>query len=125
MKLLAICLLALAPSIAHADKNYIGGKGASWDCKKDPVVNINHGKGKYTFTGACKEVNVNGGENTIAIASTAALHLTGGKNKITIGDVDDINVVGADNVITYKKGVTGDAPKVSQIGDGNKISKAK
>ena len=54
MKTLIISFaLVLAPSLAFADKDFDDGKGAKWDCKDDPIVNINHGSGTYTFVGAC------------------------------------------------------------------------
>ena len=125
MKLVIISLLALAPSLAIADKAFNTGKGATWDCAKDPDVAINHGKGTYTFKGACKTINLNGGESTIAIESVESLNVNGGKNKITVDAVDSLNVNGADNTITWKKGKSTDTPAVNTVGNGNKIGKAK
>ncbi len=123
MKQLVALLIMLAPLAAQADKNYMGGKGATWDCKSDPVVNINHGKGVYTFKGACKEININGGENKVTIESVGTFNLNGGKSVIDIGAVDAIQVVGSDNKITYKKGLSVDAPAVNQTGSGNSVGK--
>ena len=82
MKRILCLLLAVAPAVAHADKNFTSGKGTTWDCKKDPKVNISHGKGVYTFKGACTQIN-----------------LSGGKSKLTIESVDQLNVSSAGNTI--------------------------
>lgn len=118
-------LLVLVPAIAAADKTYTGGKGATWDCKKDPTIYINHGSGKYTFTGDCKSIHINGGKNTLVIASVDALTLSGGKNKVTIGTVDSIKIEGADNQITWKKAKSGDKPTVDGQGANEQVSQAK
>ena len=65
MKRLVCLLVAFTPALASADKHFDTGKGATWDCAKDPVVHINIGKGNYTFTGACREIHVNGASNKV------------------------------------------------------------
>jgi hypothetical protein len=121
MKTLLLTLTLLAPSLALADKTFTTGKGATVDCAKDPEVNINHGKGAYTFKGACKAININGGENKLTIDSVEALNVNGGSNTIDVGAVDTININGAGNKITYKKAVKGDKPAVNTIGANNKV----
>ena len=124
-KLALVLGLAFVPFTATAEKNYMGGKGGTWDCAKDPVVNINHGSGKYTFKGACETINLNGGKHTMTIESVGTLNVNSGKNTITIGTVGTINVVGANNVITYKAAKGGDEVSTNVVGTGNKIGKAK
>ncbi|MDQ3337353.1 MAG: DUF3060 domain-containing protein [Myxococcota bacterium] len=124
MKKLAL-LLVLVPFTAAADKNYQSGKGGTWNCAKDPVVNINHGRGKYTFKGACDAINVNGGQSTLTIESVDTLNVNAAKNTIKIGTVDTINVNGADNTITYKKSKDEGGATVTNVGTGNKIGPAK
>ena len=124
MNKLALVLIVLAPALAHADKSFLTGKGATWDCKADPVVNINHGRGNYTFKGACKTLNLNGGGNTIAIESVDTINVTGGSNTITAGEVGAINLVGSDNKVTWKKAKSGDKPATSVVGTNNKIENA-
>ena len=114
MTRLTLLLLLLAP--AAAAKSFNGGKGATVDCSKDPEVDINHGNGTYTFKGACKAINVNGGANKLAIESVVALNINGAKNTIDVGAVDTITVIGAGNAITYKKGVKGDKTDVNARG---------
>jgi hypothetical protein len=121
-------LIALAPMIApmtaRADKLYNKGKGATWDCGKDPVVNINHGGGTYTFTGKCETINVNGGPNKLTIESVDTINVNGSDNKVAIGIADTINVNGSDNKVTYK------TPKSGKVtarapGGGNTVEQGK
>jgi hypothetical protein len=126
MKQLVISIAAVVSlagtSISLADRSYRGGKGATWDCKQDPVVNIMHGNGTYTFKGSCKTINLTGGHNTLTIASVETLNIQGGKNTVTIDAVDAINIVGADNTVTYRGTLHGDAPSVSQVGSNNVVT---
>jgi hypothetical protein len=118
----ALAVIPSLPSLTLADKGFTGrGGGGTWDCKSDPVVNINHGGGTYTFQGACKSINLNGGKSTLTIESTDQLNVTGASNTITVGEIDQINVVGANNTITWKKAKHGDRPGVATVGANNKI----
>jgi hypothetical protein len=126
MKPLIFAFLALIPSVALADKNFTGGKGATWDCSKDPIVNINHGQGTYTLKGACKTINVNGGHNTLAIESVDALDINGASNTVSAGSVDAIAISGADNTITWKKSKGADGkPAISTLGQNNNVKQGK
>ncbi len=126
MNRIAIIVLALLPSVvAHADQNFASGTGSTWDCAKDPNVNINHGAGTYTFKGACKTINLNGGASKLTIESVESLNVNGAANTVAIGEAGDILINGAKNTITWKKAKTGDKPAVTQTGVGNKVSRAK
>jgi Protein of unknown function (DUF3060) len=126
MKQLVVSIAAVvslvSPVVAHADKNFRSGKGATWDCKHDPTVNIIHGNGVYTLKGSCTTVNVTGGNNKLTVASSDALNINGANNKVTIDAVDAININGADNTVTYKAAIHGDAPTVGQVGSNNVVS---
>ena len=125
MKTLIISfVLVLASSLAFADKDFDEGKGARWDCKDDPIVNINHGSGTYTFVGACTLININGGSNTVTIEAVDDLNINAGNNKVTVGVVGNINIVGSSNHVTWKHAKDGDAPGGSIAGTGNKVGKA-
>jgi len=124
MKPLATLLIAITPLVAHADKTFTKGKGGTWDCNKDPVVDINHGKANYKLTGTCKTVNINGGQNTLSIESVESLNVTGAQNTITIGTVASVNVVGSENKITYKK-ATSEPADINVVGSDNKVGAAK
>ena len=123
MKKVIALLVAITPAVAFADKDL--AKSGAWDCKKDPVVKIGNGKGKYTFKGECKLISLGGGENTLTIESVDTLQIGSGKNVITVGTVDTIDVAGADNKITWKKAKTGDAPTLKGQPDKNTITQAK
>lgn len=120
-------LIAIAPVIAPvtagADKG-IKSKTAAWDCGKDPVVNIIHGAGTYTFTGKCTTINLNGGENKLTIESVDTLNINGGKNTVAIGTAGTINVMGSDNKITYKAARSGNVA-ANSVGANNSIEQAK
>jgi Protein of unknown function (DUF3060) len=123
MKGIIALALALAPTIAAAEKSFVGGQG-DWDCGKDPVVSITRGQGNYTFTGKCTTIAIQGGENKLKIESVDALKIVGGNNEITVDTIDSIKIVGAGNKLTWKKAKSGDKPKVSAVGGDNKIGKA-
>src|ERR1043166_5489420 len=127
MKLLAAVLIAFvpvaAPVAARADKSL--EKSGAWDCKKDPVVNIDNGAGKYRFTGPCKLISVGGGENTLTIESVETLDVGGAENTITVGTVGTIDVGGSDHTITWNKARSGDKPVFKGQPDKNKISQGK
>src|SRR5215475_1259221 len=118
MKKVVYALLVVAPALAYADKNL--DKDGAWDCKKDPVVFIGNGAGKYTFKGPCTKISVGGGENTLTIESVDVLDVGGGENRITVGTVGTIDVGGADNTIVWKKAKTGDKPVMKGQPDKNK-----
>ena len=124
MKRILCLLLVVTPAVAYADKNFKSGKGATWDCKKDPKVNISHGKGVYTFKGPCTQINLNGGKSKLTIESVDELNVTSAENTITIGTLGTLNLVGAKNKVTYKTAKEGDTAQVSMVGSGNVVEKA-
>ncbi|MEO8550288.1 MAG: DUF3060 domain-containing protein [Kofleriaceae bacterium] len=116
MKIL-VALMVLS-SAAFADKSYNEGKGATWDCAKDPVVSIQANDGKYTFKGACKGVSVNGNNNQITLETTALLSVNGNKNTIDAATADALLVTGNENKVTAKKKPS----TLSNTGNNNKLS---
>jgi hypothetical protein len=102
MKMLVTLLVAITPVIAQADKNFSRGKGGGWDCSKDPIVNINHGKGIYKLTGPCRLVAVNSSQNKVTIEDVDTLLITGGTNIVTVHSLGEVRVNGTANKITYK-----------------------
>jgi hypothetical protein len=107
MKTWIALLIAIAPMTARADKQFTKGTGTTWDCRKEPRVDINHGLGTYRFTGKCATINVNGVENKLTIESVDALVVNGSKNTVTIGTVDTVSVTGGDNKVTYQTAKSG------------------
>jgi hypothetical protein len=125
VKRLAFALLLL-PAIALADKSFTAEKSATWDCAKDATVAITHGNGKYTFKGACKDITVNGGHNTLVIETVATLTVNGSSNTITADTLDTATVTGSDNKVTWKKsGGAGGKPAVTALGQNNTINAGK
>ncbi|HEY5925815.1 MAG TPA: DUF3060 domain-containing protein [Kofleriaceae bacterium] len=122
MKRILFSILVFVPFVASADKKFTQGKGTTWDCKKDPVVSISHGGGKYTFKGACTTINVSGGGNKLTVESADELNLSGAKNVVTIGTVGSINLVGSKNTVTWKAAKTGDAPSINHVGKDNVVA---
>jgi hypothetical protein len=122
MKRILYVILVLVPSVAAADKTFNTGKGVTWDCKKDPVVSINHGGGTYKLKGACTTINVNGGGGKLTIESVDELNLAGAKITVTVGTVATINLLGNKNKVTWKTAKTGDAPAINHIGKDNVVA---
>lgn len=116
-------LLALVPATAFADKIYDDDKGGTYDCASDPVVNINAGKGVYTFTGACTSVNLNGADVKLTAESIDELNINGATNTVIIATADAINVNGDKNTVTWAKAKTGTKPKLAVHGARNTIVK--
>jgi hypothetical protein len=122
MRLSFVVALALVPAVASADKTYSDGKGGTWDCTKDPVIKITKGGGTYTVTGACKSVEITGGDVILHAAAVEALTITGGGNMVDVGEVEAITVNGAGNKVTWKK-AKGDKPTTNVIGNNNTVAR--
>jgi hypothetical protein len=118
-------LLLLVPAIAFADKSYNLGSDVTHDCAKEPEVSINVSGATFRFTGTCKKISINGGENKVEIEAISKLSVNGGDNAVAIGAVDAITVNGSDNNATYKKGLTKAKPRVKLNGADNKVTKTK
>jgi hypothetical protein len=123
MKILIAALLCL-PAVALADKTFTTEKSATWDCSKDASVTISRGNGKFTLKGACKDITVNGGHNTLAIEAVETLTINGASNTITADSVDTVSVTGSDNKITWKK-AKGGKPTVTSLGQNNAVTQGK
>jgi hypothetical protein len=121
--LVAVMLLS---SVAFADKSFTSEKTATWDCAKDATVTITHGNGKYTFKGACKDITVNGGHNTLVVETVATLTVNGSSNTITSDSLDTVTVTGSDNKVTWKKSSgAGGKANVTTLGQNNSLNSGK
>jgi hypothetical protein len=121
--LIAIASL-IAPMTAGADKQFTKGKGTTWNCRKDPRVDIYHELGTYKFTGKCATIKINGGENKLMIESVDTLTVNGSMNTVTIGTVDTVSVTGGDNKVTYQTAKSGKVT-TSTMGAENTIEPVK
>lgn len=121
---LAALIVALTPALSLADKNFVAGTGGTHDCADDPIVNIAHGEGTYTITGACKEINVSGDHLHLLIAETGALMMNGSGNEVSLGAVRAILVNGDGNRIRWKTAKGGPRPSTDANGSDNTIEKS-
>ena len=113
MKKLALVFALLAvPAIAAADAPDViindAGQTATVDCGEGGKVIVNGASNVITITGGCAKVQINGSMNAVAIAAA-----------------DKINVTGTNNKVTWSKGWTKKAPKISRSGVGNKVGHSK
>jgi len=125
MKRILFAILVFLPSAAIADDDDDAAKLTMIDCSKQADHSIADNNGKYEFTGACGAVSVTGNDNTLTIEKAKSLSLPGNKNAATVGMIDRISVVGNDNTVKWKKGLSKAKPKISVVGNHNKVSKAK
>lgn len=123
MKTWIALLIAITPMTAHADKQFTKGTGTTWDCRKEPRVDIDHGLGTYKFTGKCATINVKGSENKVTVESVDNLTINGSKNTVEIGTVDTVSVTGGDNKVTYQAAKSGNLT-ANTMGAENTIQKA-
>lgn len=120
----SLALVVMLAGVASADKTLM--KSASHDCGTDPVVQITGGNNKYTLKGACKEITVTGGHNTLAIESVGTLTINGSSNTVAADNVDAANITGSNNKLTWKKsGGAGGKPATSSLGQSNSFTQAK
>ena len=127
LKLTALALvasLALVPSVAHADKDFAEGRGATYDCGEDGTVNILHSGGTYVLTGECRQVNIEGSNVRITIADVDQLAVNGSGNVIKLRAVDTILVNGSRNNVSWRTAKGGDRPTVAAYGDNNSIARS-
>src|SRR5262245_26390148 len=117
-------VLALIPTMAHAEKVFKKATSETWDCATDPVVRIVQDKGTFGFLGECKRITVSGKKNVVSIASATKVVVSGKGNLVQIEDVSTIVVSGRGNQITWAKAKTGDKPKITK-GAGNKVEQKK
>jgi hypothetical protein len=125
MKRIAL-LLVLVPSLASADKTYNdAGAKIAHDCDKDGNAVLNGAAASGSITGKCDKISITGSTAKLTIASVAKLSVTGSMNEITVDAVDKLSVTGSKNTVSWKKSVSGEKPKISQTGVGNKIKQEK
>lgn len=125
MTRLAALLIAVTPTLALADKDFGGGSGATYDCSEDPIVNVNHDSGTYTFTGACKEIHLNGSDLHVRIESTDSVAVNGGGTVVKVLEVDEILVNGRNNNVRWTRGKSVRRPSIAVNGVGNSIARGK
>jgi len=122
---IAVCTLGLAACGSQGnDSNAPTATAGKSGAQVEIGNTVNYGSFGTTAGIDCangKSLNVGGSNNTLTVKGTCgSVNVGGADNKITFDTVDkELSVVGLNNTITYKNG----APKVDDLGSGNKISK--
>jgi len=98
---------------------------ATCDASKTQIVTVNGTENSVTVTGSCKSVTINGTGNKVTLEYAGAVTVGGTENKVTIVNTGAITVGGTENNITYKMGLDGKAPKISNSGTDNTVLKSK
>jgi DUF3060 family protein len=118
---LALVLL-LVSSLAYADKpSAKPAEPETKDCTDKATVTITQSKKTFGFHGECKKITITGSKNVVSIESVDKLVVGGTDNLVDVDAVDNIATGGARNSVTYAKAKTGDKPKVTKGGSGNKV----
>lgn len=95
--------------------------GKSIDCSKSATFIYAENDGSFTFTGKCDKILISGNNNKLKVDSVNAVMLSGNKNVVDAATVSVIDTTGNENAVTYKSR----KPKISNTGNGNKISATK
>jgi hypothetical protein len=119
-----MCLVAI-PLTASAGRSYTGDAAIEHDCATEPDVSVNSSNATATFKGTCDKIAINGSHSKITVEGVKHLAITGSSNTLALVAVDKIAVTGARNTVTYKRGVSGATAKVSSLGKGNKVTRAR
>lgn len=111
-----------AADISLSDNN----ETVAVDCAKDPNVSVSGNHTTLTLTGTCTRVMLSGNHAKI-IGSAVTVLISGNENTANLDAVDWVATSGNKNTATYKKPVDAKLkkPKISNTGNGNKITKAK
>jgi hypothetical protein len=122
---IALCALGVAGCGSQSkDSNAPTATAGKSGAQVEVGNTVNYGSFGTTADIDCaggKSLNVGGSNNTLTVKGTCgSVSIGGADNKITFDTVDkELSVVGLNNTVTYKNG----APKVDDLGSGNKISK--
>jgi hypothetical protein len=76
------------------------------DCAGNDVT-VDGNLNKLSLTGECRNVDVNGNGNVVGVEAAVAISLLGNRN-----------------TVTWRRGVAGKDPRVSNLGNGNTVSRA-
>jgi hypothetical protein len=120
-----LALLVLLPATALAERQIVDNNATiTIDCAKDKEVSLVGNNITVTLVGTCTRVNVTGNKETVKGSSTT-FFIAGNHNTVTADATDEIRLAGNHNTVTWKKGVSGGAPKISNPGKDNKVSQAR
>ncbi|HSK05645.1 MAG TPA: DUF3060 domain-containing protein [Kofleriaceae bacterium] len=121
----AALALALTATAARADVSIIdNNQKITVDCAKDRMVNIVGNKATVTLKGTCEGVNISGNKASVT-GSATLVNVSGNDNTVDLDAADGVNVSGNDNTVSYRKPVKAKSTRVTNSGNGNKISRTK
>ena len=89
------------PVAAAAAAKKALAKAGTFDCNKDPAVDITGAGGKFVLTGNCTSVSISGNKNEVVADSSAAVDIAGSENKLVINRVDAVDIKGGKNTVTW------------------------
>jgi len=123
--LIVLASVTALGTTASADVSVLdNNKTLTIDCAKDKQVNLVGNRIKATLVGTCDKVSVTGNHETV-IGSAKVVYVAGNSNELTIEAADTITLAGNKNTLSWKRGVTGPRPKLSNVGTDNKVTQAK
>ena len=131
MKTRSAWLIVVAVIVCAGSLPYLGGQvkdvtidkddqTTTIDCKATAVT-ISGDDNRVTITGDCFRLTVSGDDNVVNAMTVTTLAVSGSDNTVSVDTVASVTATGDDNKITWKKGVSGKRPEVSDKGDDNEI----
>jgi len=120
-------LTLLVAGAAAAEVNVNGNDGNHrLDCRKDPIVNFFGNHNTFRISGACKQLNIGGNDNTITADSVAMITISGNRNTINAAAMDQVGLSGNTNTVVWRRTIKArKQPAVLDRGDHNKITQTK
>ena len=89
---------------------------------KGGEVSVNGNNGIRTLKGGGGNFAINGNGNRITITGNAArVRVNGNRNRVTVAGVGVIQVPGNGNTVTWSRGLGGKKPRVSVLGNRNRV----
>lgn len=127
MKLAALFLLVLVPSLALAENHLMDDKQTvTYDCAKDAATNIMGNDNVIVLKGECDTVNISGNANKITGERAKSVNVSGNDNALALAVSGSVNLTGNRNTLAWKKASAKDAgPKINIAGKDNKVEATK
>jgi hypothetical protein len=122
---LAAVLAALALSVlaapARAELTVLDNNRAlDVDCAKDPEITLVGNHIAVATQGVCARITILGNHASVNGSSTE-VHIAGNHNTLTLVAADEVTVAGNHNTVSVRKAVTLKAPRISNLGNKNRV----
>jgi catabolite regulation protein CreA len=112
-------------AIARADVTLLdNNKTVAVDCAKDPEVNLVGNHLTVTTKGICARITVSGNEETVT-GSASIVQVNGNHNTVTLDAADDVAINGNRNTVIVRKPIKAKAPRISNPGTDNHVTRPK